>query len=220
MSVSSYDPDDGKPRTPRGAKKTRKRTGTKKPTNWLPPSARDEDPDNPTHRPQPLTDEQTRKIAEKCLNACLWHLSQGPRTRKQLEKVMAKHHAPADIINATIAKLEDYNYVNDEQFAENYTQSRTTFHRKGTRAIRQELTLKGVEPDTINTALEAVTEETELENARHLVAKKLLSTRNLDPQKRVQRLVSMLARKGYPGHIAYQAVREAITDEDFNLDSP
>lgn len=209
--VSSYDPsededDDDAPKAkPRRA--GARSSGPRKPRMWVPVGEDGE--------PLPLDDKQTAKLRERAQNLCLWHLGQGPRTRKQLTDAMTKHGVPLDMAEGVLAKLEEYNYVDDQSFADNYVRSRHSGQqRKGASALRQELTRKGVDAEIIAEALEQVTPESEMENARALVAKKLPSTRRLERHKRVNRLVAMLARKGYPPGVAYQAVKDAIDAED------
>jgi regulatory protein len=209
--ASSYDPsedEDDEPKRPaRQKRNTSRSNGPRKPRMWV---EVDEDGE-----PLPLDEKQAAKLRERAQNLCLWHLGQGPRTRKQLTDAMTKHGVPVDMSESVLAKLEEYNYVNDKSFADNYVRSRHEGQQhKGASAIRYELIRKGVDADTIAEALEQVTPESEMENARVLVAKKLASTRRLERQKRVNRLVGMLARKGYPPGVAYQVVKEAIDAED------
>jgi regulatory protein len=208
-----YTDEDEGPRRPsksRGKQQQQRRGGMggyKKPKSWLPTPPED------GSEPPPLTDEQREKITSRCMNLCLWHLGQGPRTEKQLRDAMAKHDAPADIIDATMERVVEMGYVNDAEYAEQMVRSRMEYRKQGTMAIRQALRQKGVDDETAALALEEIKPEDEEANARALVEKKLPSTRGLDRNKRANRLVGMLARKGYNGGIAYQVVREALDAE-------
>jgi regulatory protein len=203
--------DDDEPRRPSKPRKQQSRqqrpAGPKKPKSWIPAPPED------GSEPPALTEPQRDRIAERCMNLAIWHLGQGARTVKQLRDAMAKHDAPEDIIEASLARVIEMGYVNDEQYAEMFVRDRTEFRRQGPRVIRQELRRKGVDEETADLALEAVTPEDEAANARALVDRKLASTKNLDRQKRVNRLVGMLGRKGYGGSIAFQVVREALEAE-------
>lgn len=203
-AYDAYGEDAPRPSRPTRAKR-RNASGPRKPKKWV---AEDE-----FGEPIPLTPEQMVKLQERAQNLCLWHLNQGPRTQKQLRDAMTKKGVPAEIADAVLAKLAEYNYVNDSQFADNFVRSRHTNQRKGAMVIRQELRRKGVEDAVVTEALEQITEESEHEAATALVARKLASTASLEPAKRVNRLVGMLARKGYSPGLAYQVVREAIAEE-------
>lgn len=163
--------------------------------------------------PVPLTEDQVARLRERATNLCLWHLGQGPRTRKQLLDSMTRKGVPGDMAESIVDRLADYRYVDDQAFADNYVRSRHEAQRKGATAIRMELLRKGVDSETVAAALEQVTAESERENAETLVARKLGSTRGLDRQKRVSRLVGMLTRKGYSPGVAFQVVRDALEAE-------
>jgi regulatory protein len=114
--------------------------------------------------------------------------------------------------------MEEYNYVNDAAYADNFVRSRHTTHRKGASAIRYELIRKGVDSETIAAAMEQVDPDSERANAVVLVEKKLRSTQHLERRKRTNRLVSMLARKGYSPGVAYEVVREVLDAEGADSD--
>lgn len=203
--------DDEETPAPARRKSTQRRsTGPRKPKTWV---AKDE-----FGELLPLTEEQTLKLRERAENLCVWHLGQGPRTHKQLMDAMTKKNVPEDMAEGVLAKLAEYNYVNDTEYADNYVRSRHEDLRKGTSVIRHELRRKGVDSDTVEAALEQITPESEEANARELVARKLASTARLDPRKRTTRLVGMLARKGYPPGMCYQVVRDALAEEPDGYD--
>ena len=78
------------------------------------------------------------------------------------------------------------------------------------RALAHELREKGIDDETAASALEQVDDEAELALARDLVARRLPSMRELAPDKQVNRLVGMLARKGYSSGLAFRVVRAAL----------
>lgn len=181
-------------------------SGPRKPRTWVPVDEYGE--------PLPLDEAQLTKLRSRAENLCLWHLGQGPRTRKQLMDAMGKKGVPEDMAEAVLEKLAEYNYVNDQNYAEEFVRSRHEHHRKGASAIGYELARKGIDAETIASALEQVTPESEAENARVLVERKMRSTRGLDRNKRMNRLVGLLSRKGYPPGVAFQVVREALDAEE------
>lgn len=204
---ASYEPsEDEEPERPQRRRSARPGDRSRKPRTWVPV---DEDGE-----PKPLDAAALTKLRARAENLCLWHLGQGQKTRRQLLNAMSKKGVPSEMAEGILAKLAEYNYVNDADFAEAYVRSRHDAQRKGASAIRYDLKRKGVDEETIAQALEHITPESETDNARVLVAKKLPSTRSLERSKRVNRLVGMLARKGYPPGVAFQVVREALDAED------
>jgi regulatory protein len=161
----------------------------------------------------PLTEVQIEKLKASAMNSCMWHLGQGNKTRKELKDKLILKELPEDIIEETLDRLTEMKYINDEHYAESFVYSKQSFGNKGKGAIRQELRRKGVDSEIIETTLEAVSDEDERERATELVKKKLPSTRNLDRQKRMNRLVGMLSRKGYAGNIVFSVIKECLDEE-------
>ena len=81
------------------------------------------------------------------------------------------------------------------------------------RALRRELRGKGVDDETVATAVDAIEVDDEEAAARALVARRLPAPAGLTREARIRRLVGMLARKGYPGGLAVRVVREALAEE-------
>lgn len=160
----------------------------------------------------PLTEAQIEKLKTSAMNSCMWHLGQGNKTRKELHDKLVIKELPEDIIEETLDKLTEMKYLNDEHYAESYVYSKQTFGSKGKGVIRQELRRKGIGPEIIESTLDEVSEDDERERAVELVKKKLHSTRNLDWQKRMNRLVGMLSRKGYSGSIVFSVVKECLDE--------
>jgi len=88
----------------------------------------------------------------------------------------------------------------------------------GRRGLAHELRRKGVDDETAALALEQVDDEAELEAARSLVRRRIASTRGLERDRRMARLVGMLARKGYGAGTAYRVVREALAEQGADAD--
>jgi regulatory protein len=143
----------------------------------------------------------------------LTQLSAGPRTRAQLEQVLARREVPADAAREALDRFAELGYVDDEGFAQAWVESR--HHGKGLarRALRYELRNRGVDDATVDAAVEQLDPATERATAVALVARRLPSTRGLPTPKRINRLAGLLARKGYPAGLALSVVREAIAEE-------
>jgi len=144
---------------------------------------------------------------------CLQQLTASPKTRGQLATVLRRRGIADDVAAAVLDRLTEVSLVDDAAFSENFVQSRHASSGKARRALGYELRGKGVQEAVIADALDTLDPQAELATARALVAKRMSSTRRLDGEVRVRRLVGMLARKGYPGGLAMQVVREALAAE-------
>lgn len=154
------------------------------------------------------------EVVLKAKDIILYALSMSPKTRKQLEDKLKDKNIPEAAAKDALDKMTEVGLIDDEQFAKSWVYSRYTYKGLSAMAIKRELKLKGIEEETINNALETIGYDEEWEKALEMVARKAPSTRHLDKQVRVRRLVGMLARKGYNGGIAFNAVKEILNKEE------
>lgn len=143
----------------------------------------------------------------------LQQLGYGPRTRAQLEQVMARRNVPAESARRVLERFGEVGLVDDAAYASAWVESRHTGRGLARRALAHELRHRGVPDPLVDQALDELDPDRELATARALVARRLPSTRGLEPAARVRRLTGLLARKGYPGGLSYRVVREALAAE-------
>lgn len=170
--------------------------------------------------PLPSDPDELRELAR---NIVLRHLTGAPRSRHQLEERLADRGIPEEVGAEVLDRMEAVRLVDDAAFAEALVRSRHRGRGLARSALRRELKEKGVDGETADQALEAVTGEDERAAAEELVAKKI-RTRPVptgrDPESRaerdkhVRRLVAMLGRKGYAPGLAFAVVRDAIDAQD------
>lgn len=153
------------------------------------------------------------EVVLKAKDIILYALSMSPKTRKQLEDKLKEKNIPEAAAKEALEKMTEVGLIDDQQFAKSWVYSRYTYKGLSAMAIKRELKLKGVDEDIINEALETVGHDEEWQKALEMVARKAKSTKHLDKQVRVRRLVGMLARKGYNGNIAFNAVKEILNNE-------
>lgn len=140
----------------------------------------------------------------------LQRLTEQPRSRSELETALAKRNVPSEVGARLLDRFEELGLVDDEAFARSWVESRQRTRGLAGRALAQELRRKGLDDDLVRETVDEIDPDTERENARALVRKKLRSVRNLDRQVQVRRLAGMLARKGYSSGVAYAVIREEL----------
>lgn len=143
----------------------------------------------------------------------LRRLAMGPRTRAQLREAVLGKDVPSDVADAVLDRFEQVGLVDDADFAREWVRIRHRDKGLSRRALAEELRRKGVAPDLVVAALDGtdgVDADDERAAAEALVARKLATTRGLDHAKRVNRLVGLLARKGYGPGLAADVVRRAL----------
>ena len=149
----------------------------------------------------------------------LRRLAMGPRTRAQLREAVLAKDVPETVADAVLDRFAEVGLVDDADFAREWVRVRHRDKGLSRRALADELRRKGVDADLVEAALDGadgadgVTGDDECAAAEALVAKKLPSSRGLDYPRRVNRLVGMLARKGYGPGLAGDVVRRALAAE-------
>lgn len=146
-------------------------------------------------------------------SVCLRLLTMAPRTRAQLAEALRRREVPEEAAEAVLERFSEVGLIDDEAFAEAWVSSRHAGRGLARRALASELRHRGVNEDTVKDAVEQLDPEQEVETARRLVARRLPSTRGLEPAVRTRRLAGMLARKGYGPGLAFRVIREALESE-------
>jgi regulatory protein len=144
---------------------------------------------------------------------CLRLLTAAPRTRAQLEQALRRRAVPAQAAEAVLDRLARGRLIDDALFAQMWVESRHHSRGLARRALTAELRQRGVDETDVRGAIAELGPEQEEEAARRLVAGRLAATRGRPAAARMRRLMGLLARRGYPGGMAYRVVREALEQE-------
>jgi regulatory protein len=185
-----------------------------RPRNLSAPPARataDTRPGAPTAGDDPYA--AAREVALRQLTA-------GPRTRAQLVKAITSRGLPQEVAVQVVDRLEEVELVDDEQFADQWVRSRRASRGLARRALGQELRQRGVAEPLVRQALARVGPPEELAAAQDLVRRRLRATAADDPDRRMRRLLGMLARRGYDSGTAMRAVRAVLAEEHPELTLP
>lgn len=142
---------------------------------------------------------------------CLRLLTDRARSRAELaDKLAAKGFAP-EVAERALNRLAEVGLIDDAAFAEQWVHSRHTFSGKGKKVLAQELRRKGVSDTDAGPALAAITPADESARAAELVRRTLTTLPpDIPADKTANRLVSMLARRGYNQSMAYAVVKDEL----------
>ena len=143
---------------------------------------------------------------------CLRLLDRAPRTRAQLAAALHRKGVPDEAAEVVLERFTDVGLIDDEAFAEAWVSSRHRGRGLAGRALRQELTQRGVAQETVSAVVAGLDPDTERQTARELVRRRAGRLAGLAPDVAARRLVGMLARKGYPPGLAYAVVQEALSE--------
>lgn len=145
-------------------------------------------------------------------NLSLRYLSYRPRSEKEVldylkEKQKKAPNLTDDIISQIILKLKEYKFINDREFVKFWVRSRTKYKNKPVRVIEYELKQKGISQSLIKEAFEEEdNKEIDIESAKKLANKKMDFYRNLPEDKRREKVMNYLIRKGFN----YEIVKKVI----------
>lgn len=141
------------------------------------------------------------KWFDKVLNL----LSYRPRSEWEIKEYLRRKDCPPEIIESLLNKLSVNGYVNDEQFARRWIESRRQLKPTSRRKIAMELKVKRIDNSIIDEVLTADKSDTdELQIIKDLITKK--GQRYPDRVK----LMQYLARQGF----SYEDIKRAINDSD------
>lgn len=141
------------------------------------------------------------KWFDKVLNL----LSYRPRSEWEIKEYLRRKDCPPEIIESLLNKLSVNGYVNDEQFARRWIESRRQLKPTSRRKIAMELKVKRIDNSIIDEVLTADKSDTdELQIIKDLITKK--SQRYPDKVK----LMQYLARQGF----SYEDIKRAINDSE------
>jgi regulatory protein len=171
-------------------------------------------------KPAPLNEEGLYQYAVKLLG-------QQMRTVAEVKRLLRRRLEPDGLgnsgsgkpgeagearLNAVIARLHEYKYLDDPAFAQTYAKLRQENSSLGKRRVEQDLMRKGVAKDTIKTTLDAAYEgvgEEELAR-RHLERKRI---RKPEDQKQAARVARMLMRAGFSMGAIVRILKKWDVDE-------
>ena len=149
-----------------------------------------------------LASMQLESEKNTALNKALGFLSATRKTEREVRAYLTKRGYLPEVSNYVVEKLREYGFINDEEYAEAYTESAAK--RKGGRRIRMELRNKGLSESAIEGALSGLDGEQELETAKTIL-EKYMRGKSVD-RETLQKAYRYLLGKGFD----YETAKAAI----------
>jgi len=175
------------------------------------PRVDDENKERAPYNPDP------EKMRERTFQRAIKLLAAKPRSIAELRgRLLEKNWTNEETVESVIAKLKDYGYLSDEQFAYSYAASQLRQKPVGKGRIKRALALKQVETEAAETALEQVFNETSEEELITRAIEKRTRLRGV-PKDRNERksLFDHLLRRGFSYELVNRKVRE-ISRQNFD----
>lgn len=137
-------------------------------------------------------------------------------------KMRSEHEIRTDLIDKNyseqadevIERLKDQAYVDDLAYAKSYFRTQALVNYKGPKNIEHELTEKKISPNNILQAAEEYPTDQQIDNALHLIRKKVKSIKGKSQKETMNKIKLFLVQKGYPVSI----VDQALALYDFHMD--
>lgn len=151
---------------------------------------------------------------ERAREIVLNQLTSRAKSRSELEKVLARKEIPGEAAREVLDRMSEVGLVDDAAFAKAWVSERQQRNHLSRRALRYELSRKGVEAEVLDEALDGVDVDDEYAAAKSLAEKKYRSVRSLEPQVQRRRISGALARKGFSYSITGAVLAEVMQADD------
>jgi regulatory protein len=138
-------------------------------------------------------------------------LGRAMRSEAELRRLMRTRVEPGErgeaVVEAVVARLKEYGYLDDQSFAETYVRLRQENEKLGQRSVRQKLAQKGVAAQIVNEAVEARYSGTDEETLarQHLERKRIRKPEN---EKETARVMRRLVAAGFSTGVIYKILRQ------------
>lgn len=150
------------------------------------------------------TDEILYKLAAKC--------SVSEQCLSDIEAKLSRYDLTEEERTRILRHLVEEKYVDDRRYAEAYVKDKYRFNKWGRIKIAQGLRMKGIDNETIKSAMEAIDEEEYQEILRDLIKAKRRSTRGSSEYEINGKLIRFATGRGFE----FAAIREClnVTERD------
>jgi regulatory protein len=133
------------------------------------------------------------------------YLGRRDRTVAEVRARLEAEQVQAEVIDATVAELQDQGYLDDARYAQRFVEDRRTIDAWGAERIERKLLAVGIDPALIAAALGERGAAEELEAAVAVLRRRFSRAPTGDRDR--DRALGLLVRKGYDLELAYDAVR-------------
>jgi regulatory protein len=146
-----------------------------------------------------------------------------PHSALEVKRKLKEAGYELPVIEWACEKLAEQKYLNDEEFAKMWTDSRIISQRKGRNLVRQELQQKGIHKELVKNAMETINPEDEFTGAMKLAQTKWKQTSGETIEVK-RKTAAFLMRRGYTGSIVNKVLgvlSSESSEEEFEiLDDP
>jgi len=157
---------------------------------------------------------QVEDAREWAFQQAMLFLSYRARSESEIRQNLRKHEVPEAVIDQTLERLREAGLANDNEFAQAWVENRSTFRPRSRRMLTMELRQKGLDEESMKSALENVDDEP---LAYEAAKKRAARFKDLEWIEFRKKLSEFLARRGFP----YSVIAPVVTrtwNEAHNLE--
>ena len=148
------------------------------------------------------------------MDCAMKYLALKDRTVSEMQTYLdGKQFGEADV-DATVDRLVELGLLNDARYAQRFAETRLASKPISRRHLREQMKGHGLSDADIDAALETVDDESEDENARAIADKYMRRFRDLEPEKRRERVLSRILARGFSYDAARKAYEKALSEEE------
>lgn len=119
------------------------------------------------------------------------------RSEKEIYERLKKKRFEEEIIRETVSFLRDKGFIDDRLFAKTWIECRIK-KPLGLRKIRQELNLKGIDKEIINSQISEINKNySEQDSVKKIVQERFNRLKGIEPRSAKRRVYAYLLRRGF-----------------------
>jgi regulatory protein len=161
------------------------------------------------HDPK-LTIRDVDRARERTMDRAVRLLAAKPRSVAELhDRLLEKSWTNREIVDAVIEKLAEYGYLNDRQYAADLALSKLQMRPQGKRRLKQSLSQKKLDRETIDEAIEAAFEKLPEEELIDQAIEKRIRLKGIPKtREETKRFYDHLLRRGFSYDLILTKLRE------------
>jgi regulatory protein len=141
---------------------------------------------------------------ERAIQQALLFLSYRPRSESEIRQNLRKHEYPDEVIDLTLERLRQDGLANDNEFGRAWVENRSAFRPRSSRMMAMELRQKGLDQESVSSAIEHVDDEA---LAYEAAQKRAPRFKELEWKDFRKKLSEFLARRGF----SYSVITPVVT---------
>nr|WP_251025649.1 MULTISPECIES: recombination regulator RecX [unclassified Exiguobacterium] len=155
---------------------------------------------------------------QKAYKLAINYLSYRMRAISEVRDYLVKKELSESAIKHAITRLIEQRYLNDEEFAKAYVQTKFNTSPSGPIKIKRELEQLRIPTDVVESVLESISHEDLVEKAGKFVKRKQLETNRRSATEVQQRIQQTLMQRGFTFDIISEAIQTFWEEEDEDVE--